>query len=78
MGVTTEPGALFGNNSRLMGKALLLDITIVNLFVSSSMDNAAPHAGKHLATAFEWKDTKYLGSFLATYSLVPLVLLYVC
>ena len=74
MEITTEAGALFDNHPRLMNKALLLDITIVNPCASSNLGNAARHAGKHLADAVKRKKNKYRGSFAATYSLLPLAM----
>ena len=74
MDITTETGALFDNHPRLKNKALLLDITIVNPCTGSTMGNAARHVGKHLADAVERKRNKYRGSFLATYSLLPLAM----
>ena len=46
MGITTEAGALFDNHPRLKNKALLLDITIINLCTDSNLGNAARHVGK--------------------------------
>ena len=40
----------------------------------SNLGNAACHVGKHLADAVERKKNKYRGSFLATYSLLPLAM----
>ena len=74
MDITTEVGALFDNHPRLKNKALLLDITIVNPCAGSNLGNAARHVGKHLADAVERKKNKYRGSFLATYSLLPLAI----
>ena len=74
MDITTEAGALFDNHPRLMNKALLFDITIVNLCADSSLRNAARHVGKHLADAVERKKNKYRGSFPGTYSLLPLAM----
>ena len=74
MDITTEAGALFDNHPRLMNKALLLDITIVNPCAGSNPGNAARHVGKHLADAVEQKKNKYRGSFPATYSLLPLAM----
>ena len=45
MGITTEAGALFDNHPRLKNKALLLDITIINLCAVSNLRNAARHVG---------------------------------
>ena len=73
MDITTEAGALFDNHPRHKSKALLLDITIVNPCAGSNLGNAR-HVGKHLADAFERKKNKYLGSFPATYSLLPLAM----
>ena len=70
MDMTTPAGALFDNHPRRKNKALLLDITIVNSCASSNLENAARHAGKHLADAAERKKNKYRGSFFATYSLL--------
>ena len=61
-------------HTRLKNKALLLDITIVNPCAGSNLGNAARHVGKHLADAVERKKNKYRGSFLATYSLLPLAM----
>ena len=72
--IATEAGALFDNHPRLKNKALLLDITIVNPCAGSNLGNAARHVGKHLADAVERKKNKYRGSFLATYSLLPLAM----
>ena len=72
--ITTEAGALFDNHPRLKNKALLLDITIVNPCAGSNLESAAHHVGKHLADAVELKKNKYRGSFLATYSLLPLAM----
>ena len=74
MDITTEAGALFDSHPRLKNKALLLDITIVNLCAGSNLGNAARHVGKHLADAVERKKNKYRGSFPATYSLLPLAM----
>ena len=74
MDITTEEGALFNNHPRLKNKALLFDITIVNPSPGPNLGNAARHAGKHLADAVEWKKYEYRGSFLATYSLLPLAM----
>ena len=71
MNITTQAGALFDNHPRLKSKALLLDITIVNPFAGSNLENVARHAGKHLADAVERKKDKYRGSFPATDSLLP-------
>ena len=74
MDITTEAGALFDNHPRLKNKALLLDITIVNPCAGSNLGNAARHVRKPLADAVERKKNKYRGSFLATYSLLPLAM----
>ena len=74
MDITTEAGALFDNHPRHKNKALLLDITIVNLCAGSNLGNAARHAGNPPADAVERKKNKYRGSFPATYSLLPLAL----
>ena len=74
MDITTEAGALFDNHPRLKNKALLLDVTIVNPCVGSNLGNTARHVRKHLADAVVRKKTKYLGSFPATYSLLPLAM----
>ena len=74
MDVTTEAGAPFRGNPRLKDKALLLDLTIVNLCVSTNLANVARQARKHLADAVERKKNKYRGSFPATYSLLPLAM----
>ena len=70
----TEAGGLFDNHPRLKNKAILLDITIVNLCAGSNLGNAARHVGKHLADAVERKKNKYRGSFPATYFLLPLAM----
>ena len=72
--ITKEAGALFDNHPRLKNKALLLDITIVNLCAGSNLGNATRHVGKHLADAVERKINKYRGSFPATHSLLPLAM----
>ena len=71
MDTTTEAEALFDSHPRRKDKALLLDITIINPCASSNLENSARHAGKHLPDAVERK-RKCRGSFLATYSLLPL------
>ena len=53
MDITIEPGAIFDNHPRRKSKALLLDITIVKLCVSSILENAARHGDKHLADAIK-------------------------
>ena len=72
--IITEVGALFDNHPRCKNKALLLDITTVNLCASSNLENTACQAGKHLVDAVEWKKNKYRGSFPATHSLLSLAL----
>ena len=74
MDITTEAGALFGNQPRRKNKALLLDITIVNSCASSKLENTTRRAGKHRADAVERKKYKYRSSFPATYSLLPLAM----
>ena len=74
MDITTEAKALFDNHPRLKNKAILLDITIVNPCAGSNLGSAARHVGKHLADAVERKKNKYRGSFLATYSFLPLAM----
>ena len=74
MDITTAAGELLDNHLRRNNKALLLDITIVNPFVSSNLENATRHAGKYLANAVERKENKYWGSFPATYSFLPLTM----
>ena len=74
MDVITEAGALFGNDPRHKGKALILDLAIVNTCVSSNPEGAARQTGKHLADAVERKKNKYRGSFPATYSFLPLAM----
>ena len=69
-----EAGALFGNDPRQKGKALLLDLTIVNPCVSSNVEGAVLQTVKHLADAAEREKNKYRGSFPATYSLLPLAI----
>ena len=74
MDITTEVRTLFDNHPRLKNNALLLDITIVNPCASSNLGNAARYIGKHLADAVERENSKYRGSFPATYSLLPLAM----
>ena len=74
MDTTTEAGAIFENHRLRENKALLLDITIVDPCASSNLENAAHHAGKHLADAVKRKKNKHRGSFPATYSLLPLAM----
>ena len=74
MDITTEAGALYDNHLQRKNKVLLLDITTVNPCASSKLENAARHAGKHLADTVELKKNNYRGLFLATYSLLPLPL----
>ena len=74
MNTTTEAGTLFDNHPRRENKAFQLDITIVNPCVSSNLENVARQTGKHFANAIEWTKNKYRGSFLAIYSLLPLVM----
>ena len=74
MDVITAVGALFDDHPRLKNKMLLLDITIVNPCAGSNLGNAAGHVGKHLADAVELKKNEYVGSFPATYSLLPLAM----
>ena len=74
MDITTEAGELCDSHPRLKNKALLLDITIVNPCAGSNLGNAARYVGKHLADTVERKKNKYRGSFLATYSLLPLAM----
>ena len=71
MDVTTQAGALFANDPRHKGKALLLDLTLVKPCVSSNLEGVARKTGKHLADAVERKRNKYRGSFPANYSLLP-------
>ena len=68
-------GTLRQPPSRRKNKALLLDITIVKPIASSNLENAAHAAGDQPDDAVERKKTKYGGSFPATYSLLPLVVL---
>ena len=49
--------AIFHNNARRKNKALLLDVTIVNPCQTSTLENAARHAGKYLADAVQRKKT---------------------
>ena len=72
--VTTEAEELFDNDPRHKGKALLLDLTIVNPCVSSNFESAARQTGKHLADAVERKKNKHRGLFPATNSLLPLAM----
>ena len=58
MGITTEAGVLFNNHPRRKNKALLLDISIVNLYASSNLENTVHHVGKHLANVVERKRNK--------------------
>ena len=74
MDITTETGALFDSHHRRKNKALLLDTTIVNPCASSKLENAARHAGKHLADAVKREKNKYRSSFPATYYLLPLAM----
>ena len=74
MDITTEAGALVDNHPRVKNKALLFDITIVNLCTGSNLGNAARHLGKKLANAVERKKNKYRSSLPATYSLLPLAM----
>ena len=71
MDIITQAGALFDNHPRRKNKTLLLDIDIVNFYANSNLENAARHAGKHIANAVERNKNKYRGSFPATYSLLP-------
>ena len=66
--------ALFVSQPRRKSKALLLDITVANPCGSSNLENAVRHAGKHLADVVEREKNKYRGSFLATFSLLPLAM----
>ena len=72
--MTNEAGTLFDNDPRLKGKALLLDITIVNPCVSSNLEGAARQTGKHLTDAVELKKNIYRVLFPATYILLPLAM----
>ena len=72
MNITMEAGALFDIHSRRKNKAFQLDTTIVNACVSSNLENATRNAREHLADAVEWKTNKYLNSFPASSSLLPL------
>ena len=45
---------LFGTNPRRKDKTLLLDITIVNSYVSTNLDSAVRQTGKYLIDAVEW------------------------
>lgn len=57
MDTSTEAEARFGNGPRLnKSKALLLDLIIVNPYVSSNVEGAARQTGKHLADAVERKE----------------------
>ena len=49
-------------------------IITVNPCVSSNLENAAHHSGKHLADAIEQKKNKYRGSFPAIHALLPLAM----
>ena len=72
----TEVGAFLDSHTRQKNKALLLNLTIVNPFVSTNMDNAARLRGKHLADAVgRKKNTCTLsGLFHATYCILPLAM----
>ena len=74
MDITTEAGTLFDSHLRRKNMALLLGITIVKPCGSSNLENAARHAGKHLADAVERKKNEYRGSFPSPYSLLPLIM----
>ena len=72
--MTTAAGALFGNDFLHKDKALIIDLTIVNLYNSSSnLESTARQTGKHLTDAVGRKKNKYWGSFPTTYS--PLILI---
>ena len=74
MDITTEAGALFDNHPRRKNKEFLLDIIVIVIpRARSNLENAARHAGKHLADAVERKKNNYKGSFPATYFILPLV-----
>ena len=53
-------------------KALLLDITIANPCAISNLENTVCHPGKYHTDAVKRENNKYRGSFLVTYSLLPL------
>ena len=74
MDITTEAGTLFDSHLRRKNMALLLGITIVKPCGSSNLENAARHAGKHLADAVERKKNEYRGSFPSPYSHLPLIM----
>ena len=75
MDITTEVEALFDSPLQRTKTMLLLDITIiVNPYVSSSLENAARHARKHLADVVERKISKHRDSFFAPYSVVSLAM----
>ena len=67
MGRATEAEAPFDSSSRRK-KELLIDITTLTPCVSSSLENTAHHARKHLADAVEPTINKYRGSFPTTHS----------
>ena len=73
--ITKQVGAYFDSRPRRKNKVLLLDIIILNPNASSNLENAERHKGEHLADAFERRNNMYRGSFLATYSRLPLAML---
>ena len=66
-----EP-VLFDSHLRRKHKALLADLTLVNLCVNSNLENAARHPRNHLADVIERNINKYRGSYPSAYSLVPI------
>ena len=74
MDITTEAGAIFDNYPRRKNNAISLGITIANPCASSNLENAARHAGRHLADAVKPRKNKHRGSFRATYCLLPLAM----
>lgn len=74
-GCTTDIGILFGNNPRYNHKELQFDLIIINLYVSTNIENATRQAEKYLTDAVERKIDEYRGSFSASYSFPPLATL---
>ena len=57
-----------------MKNTCIFDITIVKPCASPNLENAARHAGKHLADEVERKKKKYRDWFSANYSLLTLAM----
>lgn len=72
MDMTTEVRALFGNDPRYKGKALLVDITLINPFVSINLEIAGLETRNHLIDAVVLKKNKYQGLLPAIYYSLPL------